>query len=148
MKRLIVTILAAGALMNASAQLFSPEVYAAAPARPNYAVGGTLTGALAGGLIGAGDHHGWEGAGIGAAAGLVVGSIAEIAAQEAGAEMGRGAGRARSSATGVSGLPGRAITCAPGRANCPSVSAGSQSGLGPPDRRRTGGAGRATFLTT
>jgi uncharacterized protein YcfJ len=55
--------------------------YAPAPPRPNYAVGGTLTGALAGGLIGAGYHRGWEGAGIGAASGLVLGSVAEIAAQ-------------------------------------------------------------------
>jgi hypothetical protein len=46
--------------------------------RPNYAVGGTLLGALAGGLIGDSIHHqGWEGAGIGAAAGLVLGSLAE-----------------------------------------------------------------------
>jgi YMGG-like Gly-zipper len=47
-------------------------------ARPNYAVGGTLLGALAGGLIGSSVHNqGWEGAGIGAAAGLVLGSLAE-----------------------------------------------------------------------
>lgn len=46
--------------------------------RPNYAVGGTLLGALAGGLIGNSVHHqGWEGAGIGAAAGLLLGSLAE-----------------------------------------------------------------------
>lgn len=46
--------------------------------RPNYAVSGTLLGALAGGLIGNSVHHqGWEGAGIGAAAGLVLGGIAE-----------------------------------------------------------------------
>lgn len=46
--------------------------------RPNYAVGGTLLGALAGGLIGNSIHHqGWEGAGIGAAAGLVLGTLAE-----------------------------------------------------------------------
>jgi len=38
-------------------------VYAPAPPRPNYAVGGTLLGALAGGLIGVGTDHGWEGAG-------------------------------------------------------------------------------------
>jgi YMGG-like Gly-zipper len=47
-------------------------------ARPNYAVSGTLLGALAGGLIGNSIHHqGWEGAGIGAAAGLLLGSVAE-----------------------------------------------------------------------
>ena len=46
--------------------------------RPNYAISGTLFGALAGGLIGHSiDRQGWEGAGIGAAAGLVLGSIAE-----------------------------------------------------------------------
>lgn len=56
--------------------------YAYAPARPNYAVNGTLVGALAGGLIGAADHKGWQGAGIGAASGLVVGSLAETAAQK------------------------------------------------------------------
>ena len=50
--------------------------------RPNYAVGGTLFGALAGGLIGNSIHHqGWEGAGIGAAAGLVLGSVAEHSAR-------------------------------------------------------------------
>ena len=59
----------------------SAPAYVAAPPRPNYAVGGTLTGALAGGLIGAGFHRDWEGAGIGAASGLVLGSVAEIAAQ-------------------------------------------------------------------
>jgi uncharacterized protein YcfJ len=59
----------------------SAPAYVAAPQRPNYAVGGTLTGALAGGLIGAGFHRGWEGAGIGAASGLVLGSVAEVAAQ-------------------------------------------------------------------
>jgi outer membrane lipoprotein SlyB len=60
----------------------STPVYVAAPPRPNYAVGGTLTGALAGGLIGAGYHRGWEGAGIGAAAGLVAGTVAEVATQK------------------------------------------------------------------
>ena len=64
-----------------------PPAYAAAPAyvapppRPNYAVSGTLVGALAGGLIGTGYHQGWEDAGIGAASGLVLGSVAEVAAQ-------------------------------------------------------------------
>ena len=55
--------------------------YPPAPPRPNYAVSGTLVGALAGGLIGSSSHHGWEGAGIGAASGLVLGSVAEAAAQ-------------------------------------------------------------------
>lgn len=51
--------------------------------RPNYAVTGTLLGALAGGLIGHGIHHqGWEGAGIGAAAGLVLGGLAESSARQ------------------------------------------------------------------
>src|SRR5215471_7098064 len=50
--------------------------------RPNYAVGGTLLGALTGGIIGSTIHNqGWEGAGIGAAAGLVLGSIAEHSAR-------------------------------------------------------------------
>ena len=50
--------------------------------RPNYAVGGTLLGALAGGLIGDSIHHqGWEGAGIGAAAGLLLGGLAEHSAR-------------------------------------------------------------------
>ena len=51
-------------------------------ARPNYAVTGTLLGALTGGLIGNSIHHqGWEGAGIGAAAGLVLGGLAEHGAR-------------------------------------------------------------------
>src|ERR1035438_2717981 len=53
----------------ASAYMSAPA-YVTAPPRPNYAMGGTLTGALAGGLIGAGFHRRWEGAGIGAASGL------------------------------------------------------------------------------
>jgi len=56
-------------------------VYPPAPQRPNYAVGGTLVGALAGGLIGASQNNGWEGAGIGAASGLVLGGIAEAVAR-------------------------------------------------------------------
>lgn len=60
----------------------APVMYAPPPPRPNYTVGGTLTGALAGGLIGASQGHGWEGAGIGAAAGLVVGGVAESAARK------------------------------------------------------------------
>jgi hypothetical protein len=50
--------------------------------RPNYAVRGTLLGALAGGIIGHNVHRqGWEGAGIGAAAGLVLGGLAESRAR-------------------------------------------------------------------
>jgi hypothetical protein len=52
------------------------------PGRPNYAVGGTLLGALTGGIIGNSIHHqGWEGAAIGAGAGLLLGGIAEDAAR-------------------------------------------------------------------
>ena len=50
--------------------------------RPNYAVSGTLLGALTGGIIGNSIHHqGWEGAAIGAGAGLLLGGIAEDAAR-------------------------------------------------------------------
>ena len=50
--------------------------------RPNYAVGGTLLGALTGGIIGNSIHHqGWEGAAIGAGAGLLLGGIAENTAR-------------------------------------------------------------------
>lgn len=56
--------------------------YGYAYSRPNYAVSGTLLGALTGGLIGDSIHHqGWEGAGIGAAAGLLLGSLAEHSAR-------------------------------------------------------------------
>jgi hypothetical protein len=50
--------------------------------RPNYAVSGTLLGALTGGIMGNSIHHqGWEGAGIGAAAGLLLGGVAEHSAR-------------------------------------------------------------------
>jgi uncharacterized protein YcfJ len=52
------------------------------PARPNYAVNGTLLGATSGALIGSGNHQAGEGAAIGAAAGLVVGGIAEATAKK------------------------------------------------------------------
>ncbi len=61
-----------------SAYSYPAYGYDYAYSRPNYAVSGTLLGALTGGLIGNSVHHqGWEGAGIGAAAGLVLGSVAE-----------------------------------------------------------------------
>jgi hypothetical protein len=65
---------------------YAPNAYCAPgyyyqPARPNYAVGGTLLGAASGALIGAGTHRPAEGAAIGAAAGLVVGGVAEGVAQ-------------------------------------------------------------------
>lgn len=61
---------------------YAPNAYCAPgyyyqPARPNYAIGGTLLGAASGALIGAGNHQAGPGAAIGAAAGLVVGSVAE-----------------------------------------------------------------------
>jgi len=66
---------------------YSPNAYCAPgyyyqPARPNYAVGGTLLGAASGALIGEGSgHNAGQGAAIGAAAGLVLGGAAELAAQ-------------------------------------------------------------------
>ena len=65
---------------------YAPNSYCAPgyyyrPARPNYAVGGTLLGAASGALIGAGNKQAGEGAAIGAAAGLVLGSVAEHAAR-------------------------------------------------------------------
>ncbi|HWI59919.1 MAG TPA: YMGG-like glycine zipper-containing protein [Bacillota bacterium] len=100
MKKFLIAILVAGAwLTTAQAQLVCYRTYYSYPAyaypyypapayysyeyqRPNYAVGGTLFGALAGGLIGNSIHHqGWEGAGIGAAAGLLFGSLAEHSAR-------------------------------------------------------------------
>jgi uncharacterized protein YcfJ len=66
---------------------YAPNAYTAPgyyyrPARPNYAVGGTLLGAASGALIGAGNNQAGEGAAIGAAAGLVVGGIAEATAKK------------------------------------------------------------------
>ena len=68
---------------------YAPNAYTAPgysyrPARPNYALGGTLLGAASGALIGAGSDRPGEGAAIGAATGLVLGSIAEGAARERG----------------------------------------------------------------
>ena len=67
MKRLIVTILAAGALMNASGQLFSPE-----------SLNGALLGTFIGGIAGGDRHHGvsGDGAAIGAGVGLLAGAVA------------------------------------------------------------------------
>lgn len=58
------------------------------PARPNYAVGGTLLGAASGALIGEGTSgKPGRGAAIGAAAGLVLGSLAEHDARQREAAM-------------------------------------------------------------
>lgn len=65
---------------------YAPNSYTAPgyyyrPARPNYAIGGTLLGAASGALIGLGNDQAGEGAAIGAAAGLVLGGIAEHSAR-------------------------------------------------------------------
>jgi uncharacterized protein YcfJ len=67
----------------AYAYAYAPyPAYAPAPPRRNYAIGGTLLGALTGGLIGNSiDHQGWEGAAIGAGAGLLLGGVAEQTAR-------------------------------------------------------------------
>jgi uncharacterized protein YcfJ len=67
MKRLILTILAAGILTSASAQLFSPE-----------ALNGALLGTFIGGIAGRNCHHGFSGNGaaIGAGVGLLAGAVA------------------------------------------------------------------------
>jgi hypothetical protein len=67
MKKLILTVLAAGSLLSARAQLFGPE-----------AGQGALLGGILGGVIGAntGGHHVGRGIAIGAASGLVLGSLA------------------------------------------------------------------------
>lgn len=86
--------------------------------RPNYAVGGTLLGALAGGIIGHNvNRQGWEGAGIGAAAGLVLGSIAESGA--------RSRERAAYSSQPVYSQPGSTYET-PASSEAPAVSAQSQ----------------------
>jgi len=67
---------------------YAPNAYTAPgyyyqPARPNYAVSGTLLGAASGALIGQGANcQPGAGAAIGAAAGLVVGGIAELTAKK------------------------------------------------------------------
>lgn len=71
---------------NSAYVYYTPNSYCAPayyyrPARPNYAVGGTLLGAASGALIGAGNRNAGEGAAIGAAAGLVLGSVAEASAR-------------------------------------------------------------------
>jgi outer membrane lipoprotein SlyB len=56
--------------------------YAPPPARPNYAVTGTIVGGIAGGVIGHNHHRQTaEGVAIGAGAGLVLGALAEEAAR-------------------------------------------------------------------
>ncbi len=70
MKKLMTAILAAGALLSAQAQLFSPE-----------SLHGAAFGGLIGGIVG-GDHHRYhhgfsgEGAAIGAGIGLLAGALA------------------------------------------------------------------------
>lgn len=89
----------------------APYVYR----RPNYAVTGTLLGALTGGLIGDSIHHqGWEGAGIGAAAGLVLGGLAEYSAR-------RSEQRAAAAAPPVSYATPSAPVSAPAIPNAPTV---------------------------
>ena len=83
--------------------------------RPNYAVTGTLFGALAGGLIGDSIHHqGWEGAGIGAAAGLLLGGLAEYGAR-------RSEQRAAAATPPISYAQPAAAPSAPAIANAPTV---------------------------
>ena len=69
MKRLILIIMAAGALMSAQAQFFSPE-----------AANGAVWGALAGGIFGG--HHPGRAIAIGAASGLFLGSVAHAVNEE------------------------------------------------------------------
>jgi predicted lipid-binding transport protein (Tim44 family) len=66
MKRLILTILTAGVLTSASAQLFSPE-----------SLNGALLGTMIGGIAGGDCHHGFSGSGaaIGAGVGLLAGAV-------------------------------------------------------------------------
>ena len=65
MKRLILTILAAGALTSAPAQLFSPQ-----------ALNGAFLGSMIGGIAGGNHCHGFSGNGaaIGAGVGLLAGA--------------------------------------------------------------------------
>ena len=93
--------------------------YDYAYSRPNYAVNGTLLGALAGGLIGNSVHHqGWEGAGIGAAAGLLLGGVAEHNA--------RVRERAYYSTPAVSSVPSNYIPDPPTVNNAPPVQSAPQ----------------------
>jgi outer membrane lipoprotein SlyB len=71
---------------NSPYTYYAPNAYMAAgyyyrPARPNYAVGGTLVGAASGALIGSASENAGQGALIGAAAGLLIGGIAESSAR-------------------------------------------------------------------
>jgi uncharacterized protein YcfJ len=66
MKKLVLAVLSAGALVSAQAQLFGPEAW-----------NGAALGSFIGGLAGSDCHHGFsgEGAAIGAAAGLLAGAL-------------------------------------------------------------------------
>ena len=65
MKRIALTLLAAGALFTAQAQLFNPDSW-----------NGALLGGIVGGIIGNNVHHQtWQGAAIGAGSGYVLGNI-------------------------------------------------------------------------
>ena len=121
---------------------YAAPVYAPAPPRPNYAVGGTLLGAMAGGLIGVGNNQGWEGAAIGAASGLVLGTVAEAAAQN----RERNWASAQATCGGPDSRSNRsASTSGPGGAT--SLSAGAPTGAGLPDSGRPARARRAVLLT-
>ena len=66
---------------------YAPNAYTAPgyyyqPARPNYAVGGTLLGAASGALIGSASCNAGKGAAIGAASGFVLGGLAEHATRQ------------------------------------------------------------------
>src|ERR1017187_5799405 len=65
MKKFALTLLAAGALFTAQAQLFNPDSW-----------NGALLGGLVGGIIGNNVHHQtWQGVAIGAGSGYVLGNI-------------------------------------------------------------------------
>ena len=67
MKKIVLTFVAAGTLLSAQAQLFSPEAW-----------GGAFWGSLIGGIAGSDCRHGFsgEGAAIGAGVGLLTGALA------------------------------------------------------------------------
>src|ERR1035437_4858531 len=135
MKRLILTILTAGALTSGSAQLFSPE-----------SLNGALLGTVIGGIAGGNCHHGFSGSGaaIGAGVGLLAGAVGgEVQRQNYYASQPYYyllLPCASLCAAGVSGVSVCPATRISGCAGAPSVSAGRQPGLGPSD---TGRAARA-----